>query len=104
MSVDSRHSLSKLEFWLLIVLVCSLPLSEAVKNITSLLFPLAWGWSFYQDKSAQIILGKWDAILAIFFSSACLSVLLAFEFGRNWVMLVIYLVVCCWHGYCYIRG
>ena len=88
MSVDSRHSLSKLEFWLLIVLVCSLPLSEAVKNVTSLLFPLAWGWSFYQDKNAHIILGKWDAILAVFFSSACLSVLFAFEFGRNWIMLV----------------
>lgn len=88
MSVNSKHQLSKLEFWLLAILVFSLPLSEAVKNITSLLFPLVWGWSFYQDKSAQIVLGKWDAILAVFFLSAYLSVLFAFEFGSDWVTLI----------------
>ena len=83
----SKHQLSNIEFWLLIVLVCSLPLSEAVKNITSLLFPVAWLLAFIHDKEAKIILGKWDILFGFFLLSACASVLLAFEFGRNWIML-----------------
>lgn len=84
MSILRKHSLSSIEFWLLVLMTVALPLSEAGKHIFALLFFFTWVVNRVQGNNWQFKLGYWDYVLGIFLFSCFLSTLFAFELGREW--------------------
>ena len=83
---NNKHKLSDWEWALLVLLAIALPLSEALKNIASVIFLVVWLGAFHKDSQARWFMGKWDWIFTLFIGSATISTLLAFDFGHNWMM------------------
>ncbi len=84
MILQDKRRLSEVEFWLLALLLFSLPVTEAGKNIFSLLFFLFWLWLSLRSEVIRFSWGRWDWLIFSVILSSLLSTVMAFDFGHQW--------------------